>query len=81
MRQIVTTPGQVGEIVRGRRKVRRISQQALASQMGVSQGRFSILEGDPTSMTLGRLLLLAKLLGLEIVVQDKADEPASKAGW
>ena len=80
-RQLITTAGQVGEILRGRRKTRRISQHELAAKLGISQGRLSILEGDPAGLTLDRLILLAKLLDLELVLQDKSDEPKSKVEW
>ena len=81
MRQLIHTPAQVGEILRGRRKARRISQQELASMLAISQSRLSTLEGDPSGLTLDRLIQLAKLLGLELVLQDKADAPKSKAEW
>ncbi len=81
MRQLITTPGQVGEILRGRRTARRIAQQELAAKLGISQSRLSTLEADPAGLTLDRLLLLAKLLGLEVVVQDKSDAPSRKAEW
>jgi HTH-type transcriptional regulator / antitoxin HipB len=81
MRQLITTPLQVGEILRGRRKARRISQHELATKIGIGQARLSVLEADPTSLPLDRLILLAKLLGLELVIQDKAEEPPSKAEW
>ena len=81
MRQLITTPSQVGEILRGRRKTRRVSQHELATKLGISQGRLSILEGDPAGMTLDRLILLAKLLDLELVLQDRADGPKSKVEW
>ena len=81
MRQFITTPGQVGEILRGRRKTRRVSQHELAAKLGISQGRLSVLEGDAAGLTLDRLILLANLLGLELVLQDKARDPKSKAEW
>jgi HTH-type transcriptional regulator/antitoxin HipB len=81
VRQPITNPNQVAEIIRGRRKARRISQRELATKVGVSQSRLSVLEGDPSTLPLDRLILLAKLLGLELVLQDKADEPKSKAQW
>ena len=81
MRQLIHTPAQVGEIVRGRRKARRISQHDLASKAGISQSRMSILEADPSALPLERLLLLLKLLGLELVIQDRSEEPNSKARW
>ena len=81
MRQLITTPRQVGEILRGRRKARRVSQHELATKLGISQGRLSILEGDPAGLTLDRLILIAKLLGLELILQDKADESKPTAEW
>ncbi len=81
MRQPITTPAQVGEILRARRKARRIPQQQLAEKLGISQSRLSILEANAAGLTLERLLLLAKLLGLEVVLQDKAEAPTTKAEW
>jgi len=81
MRQLVTNPGQVGEILRARRKARGVPQQELATKLGISQSRLSTLEGDPAGLTLDRLVLLAKLLGLELVLQDRSDTPKTKAEW
>ena len=81
MGQLITTPGQVAEILRGRRKALRISQQALAAQVGISQSRLSALEEDAAGLTLERFILLAKLLGLDLVLQDKTDSPRKKTEW
>jgi HTH-type transcriptional regulator/antitoxin HipB len=78
---ILTTSAQAGEILRGRRKARRISQAELAARLGLSQGRLSVLEADPSSLPLERLIRLANLLGLEILIQDKPDTAPSKAQW
>ena len=80
MRQTILNPAQIGEILRGRRKARRISQAELAEKIGVGQSRVSILEADAALLTVDRLLLLLKLLGLELVVQDKSEAP-SRAKW
>jgi HTH-type transcriptional regulator / antitoxin HipB len=80
MRQTLTTPAQVGEILRSRRKSRRAAQAMLAEKLGISQSRLSILEANPAGLTLDRLLALAKLLGLEVVLQD-ATERRPKAEW
>lgn len=71
-RQLVTTPSQVGEVLRGRRKARGMSQDELAAKLSISQSRLSTLESEPAGLTLDRLLALASVLGLEIVIQDKA---------
>ena len=82
MRQLIITPAQIAEILRGRCKVRRISQAELAGKLGIGQARLSTLEADPAGITLERLLLLARLLGLELVLQDKSETPDdTKAAW
>jgi HTH-type transcriptional regulator/antitoxin HipB len=81
MRQIITTPAQVGEILRRRRKSRGMPQRELASKLGLSQNRLSAIEADPASLTLARLIAAANLLGLEVVLQDKGDVPSPPSEW
>ena len=81
MRLLITTPTQVGEILRGRRKARGITQQELATKLVIGQSRLSTLEAQPGDLTLERLLLLAKLLGLELVLQDKSEPKTTKSEW
>jgi len=81
MRQLITTPKQAGEILRGRRKARRISQHTLAAKLGTSQSRLSGLEEDPARLTLERLLALANLLDLELVLQDRSTARNPPAEW
>ena len=45
------------------------------------QGIESTLEKHPEGLTLDRLILLAKLLGLELILRDKSEAPKSKAEW
>ena len=71
-RQLVTTTAQNGEVLRGRRKARGLSQGELAAKLNISQSRLSTLESDPAGLTLDRLLALAAVLGLEVFIQDKA---------
>jgi HTH-type transcriptional regulator/antitoxin HipB len=81
MEQLITTPSQVGEIVRRRRKARRKPQREVAAKLGVSQGRLSTLEADPAKLTLDRLLALANLLGLELVLRDRRGPTAAASEW
>jgi HTH-type transcriptional regulator/antitoxin HipB len=81
MHQLITTPGQVGEILRGRRKARQLPQQELAAKLGISQSRLSTLEADPSALTLDRLIALANLLGLELVLREKEQARGTKAEW
>jgi HTH-type transcriptional regulator/antitoxin HipB len=81
MRQLITTPGQVGEILRGRRKAHHLLQKDLAAKLGISQERLSRLEADAAGITLDRLIAIANLLGLELILQDKSDTPAPESEW
>jgi HTH-type transcriptional regulator/antitoxin HipB len=81
MRLIVTNPNQVGQILRARRKARRVSQQQLAAKLDLSQNRLSEIESGVAPLTVERLIALANVLGLQLVLQDKADEPKSAAEW
>lgn len=80
-RQLVTTPTQLGEVLRGRRKARGLSQAELAAKLDISQSRLSTLESDPAGLTVDRLLTLASVLGLEIVVQDRTTSERRKLEW
>jgi HTH-type transcriptional regulator/antitoxin HipB len=81
MRLIITTSGQIGEIIRGRRKARRMSQAQLAKKLGVSQSRLSALEAGTAALTVDRLIALANVLDLQLVVQDKANKSARETEW
>lgn len=76
MHAVITNPAQVSEILRGRRKARRIPQQQLASKLGVSQSRLSAIEDGSTALTVERLIALANLLDLQLVLQEKVDKPS-----
>lgn len=78
--QRVTTPGQVADILRQRRRSRGLSQTDVALKLGLSQARVSAIESKPASLTLERLIALASLLDLEVVLRDRSSK-RSTAGW
>jgi HTH-type transcriptional regulator/antitoxin HipB len=79
MRAIVT-PAQIGTLLAGRRKHLNLTQAELASRVGLSQNRLSVLEKDSSSMTAAQLLALLGALGLEMTLGDRAGAK-SKAEW
>ena len=83
MRLNITAPGQVGEIVRARRKAHRLSQAELAARLSISQSRLSVIEQNPETLTLDRLIALANVLGLSLVLEDKSGRKAkaSDPAW
>ena len=81
MRLGITNPAQVAEILRARRKSKHMSQEQLASKLGISQSRLSAIEAGTTSLTIERLISLANMLELQLVVQDKATKAGPQSEW
>jgi HTH-type transcriptional regulator/antitoxin HipB len=80
MNHVVLLPRHLGQILIARRKALKLSQEALAVQLGISQNRLSELEADPSRLSLDRLIAWAHVLGLELFVRDKA-ESVSTSEW
>lgn len=66
----IHTPEQAGACLRDCRKALKLSQSQVATRLGISQNRFSALELAPGDITLERLLVLTKVLGLELVLRS-----------
>jgi HTH-type transcriptional regulator/antitoxin HipB len=82
MRQILSHSAQLGQILASRRKALKLSQQALAAKLTISQNRLSEIEANPGALTVERLLDICNLLGLELVIQDKSTaQRPSKTEW
>ena len=82
MRQILNHSAQLGQILASRRKALKLSQQALAAKLTISQNRLSEIETSPGTLTVERLLDLCNLLGLELVIQNRPTaQRRSKTEW
>jgi HTH-type transcriptional regulator/antitoxin HipB len=64
------TPEQLGQILRGSRKRRGLTQQAAASKVGLKQATVSAIENDASAASVSTLYKLLSALGLELVVRD-----------
>ena len=71
MKQILSIPEQLVQILQSARKSAGLSQGVLSKRMGMSQSRMSAIELDPASMRLEQLLSICAILQLELVVQTK----------
>ena len=80
MQQRISTPNQTGQVFAARRKALKLSQKVVAARLGISQNRLSILEADPSRLTLDRLISLASILGLELVLKDKGSS-STRSEW
>ena len=79
MRQTLTHSAQLRQIIVARRRTLKLSQRDLAAKLAISQSRLSEIETGRAPITFERLVDLFKVLGLDLVVQDR--QLTSKADW
>jgi HTH-type transcriptional regulator/antitoxin HipB len=76
--QRLTNESQAVELMRQRRKAKGLSQQQLASKLGVTQARLSEIESGRAHLSVERLIAVAALLGLELVLREAPPKPAAE---
>jgi HTH-type transcriptional regulator/antitoxin HipB len=84
MRQLVSTPDQIGQLLAAARRAAGLTQTQAAARIGVSQGRISAMELDPASISLDQLLALAAAYRLQLIIEDRtaqADPSAPPTDW
>lgn len=69
---LITGTTQIGALLSARRKQLDLTQEQVASRVGLSQNRLSVLESRPESLTVGQLLALLNVLGLEMHIDARA---------
>jgi HTH-type transcriptional regulator/antitoxin HipB len=79
MRQFITTPMQIGEILRSARRAKGLSQAEAAVRLGLSQNRVSELETGAEAITVAQLLALTALYDLQIEVANRG--PRLPTAW
>lgn len=80
MDYIVQMPTQIGIHLRSRRQALGLTQAMVASQVGLSQKRLSVLELHPDRLSAKQLLSLASVLKLEVVLREKSPPTARAPG-
>ena len=83
MDYLIKTPAQLGDVMRGQRKSRRLTQQAVGDTVGLPQKAVSLIETNPGPASLERVFRLLAALRLEVVVRqaDAADPARPSADW
>jgi transcriptional regulator with XRE-family HTH domain len=67
---------EIGQIIFHARKNQKISQQQLASQLGMSRATISALEkGTIAEIGIRKIMAICAALGLELMVQQKVSRP------
>ena len=71
MRDLARDPKQIGNLIRGERKRKALSQKALASMAGLRQASISAIENGSTNTKLQTLLIVLAVLGLEFQITSR----------
>ncbi len=77
--QAISTASQLGTLLQGARKSRKLSQAQLGERLGLSQKRVSELERAPGTLSVDQLLGVCAHLGLQLSLQPRDDSPSPKA--
>lgn len=78
--QIINTPQQIGAVLQSRRKSLDLTQEHVATKLGLSQNRLSVLESRPETLTVEQLLALLNVLGLEMRIGEPV-QGRQKVEW
>jgi HTH-type transcriptional regulator/antitoxin HipB len=80
----IRLPAQLGDVLRGARLSRGLTQTDVAKQLGITVQAVSKLENGAAKASFERIHRLCQVLGLELVLQEKsfgvAESPA-KVEW
>ncbi|HWQ93680.1 MAG TPA: helix-turn-helix transcriptional regulator [Clostridia bacterium] len=76
----IKTPQQLGAVLRGYRKERRLTQQEVGARLGMAQNTVSQIESEPGRAGLARVFKLLAALELEIVVRPRGI-PGQPSEW
>ena len=65
----IRTPKQLGAILRGFRRERKLTQRDVGARAGLAQNAVSLLETDPGPASVARIARVLAALDLELVVR------------
>lgn len=75
------SPTAAGAILRAMRKARGMTQEELGRRLGVSKGRISAIERDPSGVALAQILALVAELGARLVLDDRRVVRENTTDW
>ena len=81
METIARTPQQLGQALRSRRTQLKLSQAEVGGKSGIKQDTVSTLEIHTPSTTVETLYKVLSVLGLELLVREKASATRASQEW
>jgi HTH-type transcriptional regulator / antitoxin HipB len=76
----IRTPGQLGDVLRGFRKQRQMSQADAGRKVGLAQNAVSMIETDAGKAGMGRVFKVLAALDLELMVRPRKST-RGKSEW
>lgn len=73
------TPDQLGAVLKGFRRERKLTQAEVGSRVGLAQNAVSEMESQPARSSLGRVFKLLAALELDLVVRPR--QPGHRSDW
>ena len=79
----IIDPHGAGQVLRALRRSRGLTQAELGRRLGVTKGRISAIERDPSGVALAQVLALVAVLGGRLALQDRlaVREAPTDEGW
>ncbi|MEO5960556.1 MAG: helix-turn-helix domain-containing protein, partial [Opitutaceae bacterium] len=71
----IKTPQQLGAVLKGFRRERKLTQSAAGASVGLPQNAISEMETNPGPASLARIFKLIAALDLELVVRSRTPPP------
>jgi HTH-type transcriptional regulator/antitoxin HipB len=85
MDYLLRSPSQLASHLRSLRNSRRLTQAQLGTLVGLDQTRIAKIEKDPRRISVGQLLKILGVLGVQVALQSKPAKsntlPDDAAGW
>ena len=79
MSHLISVPDQLAPQLKSLRKARGLTQASLALKLGVSQSRIAAIERNTAAVSVGQLMALLKVLGVDLMLSDAKSKPNSSA--
>jgi HTH-type transcriptional regulator/antitoxin HipB len=76
----IRTPQQLGPILQGFRRERKLTQQSVGALAGLAQNAISEIEAKPGPASFERIAKVLAALDLELVVRRRV-QPSQKTDW
>jgi len=77
----LSTVDQIKQVLVARRRALGLTQTEVAARLDISQNRLSELETQSTALTVDRLLALCGILGLELTLKERGQNPPAPSEW